>query len=89
MTSVEVVVDVVVGDTVVVISMVVVAVAPVVVMTWVVGVTISEQAFEIRERANLAKTTCVKIVVEMIYNQGWRHPVLRGRGERAWLLRLW
>lgn len=48
---------VVVGDTVVVISMVVVAVDPVVVMTWVVGVTISEHAFEIKELANMAKST--------------------------------
>ena len=55
--SVEVVVAVVVGDTVSVTSMVVVAVAAVVVMVWVVATTISEQAFEIKERANVAKST--------------------------------
>ena len=57
MMSVDVVVAVVVGDTVSVTSMVVVAVAAVVVMVWVVATTISEQAFEIKERANVAKST--------------------------------
>ena len=60
MISVEVVVAVVVGETVLVTSMVVVVVAPVVVTVWVVGTTICEQAFEIKELANMAKSTSTK-----------------------------
>ena len=70
----------VVGDTVLVISIVVVA-DPVVVMTWVVGVAISEHAFEIKEHGQVY----VKIVVEMITQPGMA-TALSSRSRRARLV---